>query len=99
MPYTPKPIDTAHVMLPDSLEPLVERLAEHIHDIWAQQRMADGWTHGPSRDDKLKHHPCLVAYGKLPESEKEYDRKTATQSLKAVVAMGYRIVRDEPASH
>ena len=52
--YQPKPIDTAHVTLPNDLLDLIERLAEHNHDIWAQQRLADGWTYGPPRDDAKK---------------------------------------------
>lgn len=91
MPYIPKPIDTANIALPASLEELTEQLAEHAHDIWAMQRLADGWTWGPHRDDRTKKHPCLVPYAELPESEKEYDRKTAMQTLKAVLALGYRI--------
>ena len=91
--YQPKPIDTAHVRLPDSITELIERLAENSHDIWAQQRIADGWTYGPQRDDPAKKHPDLVPYDQLPESEKEYDRSTAMQTLRAIVALGYRIER------
>jgi hypothetical protein len=71
--YQPKPIDTAHVGLPAGVADLVERLAEHNHDIWAQQRFAAGWTYGPQRDDAKKQNPDLVPYAELPESEKEYD--------------------------
>ena len=35
--------------------------------------------------------PCLVPYADLPESEKEYDRNTAMQTLKAIIALGYGI--------
>jgi hypothetical protein len=72
---------------------LTERLAEHSHDVWAQQRMADGWTYGPKRDDATKKHPDLIPYAELPEPEKEYDRKAAMETLKAIIALGYRIVR------
>src|SRR2546425_816815 len=34
----------------------------NAHEIWAQQRLADGWTYGPTRDDAAKRHPCLLAY-------------------------------------
>lgn len=91
MSYTPKPIDTASVKLGEDLLGLTERLAENTHDIWAQQRLADGWTYGPQRDDTAKKHPDLIPYADLPESEKEYDRKTAMETLKAMAAMGYRI--------
>jgi ryanodine receptor 2 len=91
MNYQPKPIDTTHVTLSPDLLQLTERLAENAHDLWAAQRLADGWTHGPQRDDKVKKHPCLVTYAQLPESEKEYDRQAAMGTLKAILALGYRI--------
>jgi hypothetical protein len=72
---------------------LTERLAEHSHDVWATQRIADGWTYGPKRDDATKQHPDLIPYAELPEPEKEYDRKAAMETLKAIIALGYRIVR------
>jgi hypothetical protein len=96
MTYQPRPIDTTAVTLPDELLLLTELLAEHAHDVWAQQRLADGWTLGPRRDDARKEHPCLVAYDKLPESEKQYDRHAALETLKAILALGYRIDREEP---
>ena len=91
MPYQPRPIDTTKIQLPDELTGLIERLAENTHDIWASLRLAEGWTYGPHRDDERKQHPGLVAYAELLEAEKDYDRATAVQALKAVVALGYRI--------
>lgn len=89
--YEPKPLDTSSVVLPDALLGLLEQLAENTHDVWAAQRIKDGWSYGPKRDDANKKHPCLVPYADLPESEKEYDRKTAAETLKAVMALGYRV--------
>ena len=91
MSYTPKPIDTSAVALSPELSALTERLAENAHDLWADQRMAQGWTHGPKRDDNAKKHPCLVPYAELPESEKEYDRQTALGTLRAIPSLGYKI--------
>jgi hypothetical protein len=90
-PYHPHPLDTSHVALPESLLPLLEQLAENTHEVWAAQRIKEGWTYGPKRDDAHKHHPCLVPYDQLPESEKVYDRQTASETLKAVIALGYEI--------
>lgn len=53
--------------------------------------MAQGWTFGPHRDDENNRHPCLIPYALLPESEKDYDRNTAREVLKAIAALGYRI--------
>ena len=91
--YQPAPMDTAHVTLSSEVLELTEKLAEHAHDIWAQQRLSDGWTYGPERDDNKKHHPCLVPYADLPDSEKQYDRNAALDTLKAIVALGYEIDR------
>lgn len=53
--------------------------------------MNDGWVFGSKRNDEKKEHPCLIEYDQLPESEKEYDRKAAMETLKAIIALGYRI--------
>jgi hypothetical protein len=55
--------------------------------------MADGWRYGARRDDAKKEHPSLVPYEELSEKEKEYDRRTAIETLKTIVALGYRIDR------
>ena len=89
--YSPKPIDTAGIALTDGQAALVEKLAAHVHDVWAAQRIADGWRFGKARDDISKSHPCLVPYDELPDSEKTYDRVMVEQVIKAVVALGYRI--------
>lgn len=89
--YRPHPIETEAVVLPDALAALTERLAEQVHETWAEARIAEGWTYGPVRDDRQKTTPCLVPYGALPEEEKDYDRRTATATLKLVLALGYRI--------
>jgi ryanodine receptor 2 len=91
MSYHPSPIDTSAVSLPPELAELTERLAANSHDLWAAQRLAEGWSYGPYRDDKNKQHPCLVPYDRLPEEEKEYDRITALGTLKAILSLGYRI--------
>jgi hypothetical protein len=92
MSYEPKPIDNSGVELSREVLELTELLARNSHDIWAQQRLAQGWTYGPRRDDRAKKHPCLVPYDELPESEKEYDRRAAMDTLRAIIALGYQIV-------
>ena len=92
MKYQPEPLDARDVALADDLLLLTETLARNAHEIWAQQRLADGWTFGPTRDDKAKQHPCLIPYEELPESEKEYDRRTAMECRyrRAGIAQGRR---------
>lgn len=91
--YIPKPVDTSNIILPEELLCLTEKIAENVHEVWAAGRLAQGWHYGEERDDVQKTTPCLVPYSELPESEKEYDRKTALETIKLIVAMGYKIVQ------
>ena len=91
MEYRPHPISTAGVELSPEILELTELLARNAHEIWAQQRLAEGWKYGPLRNDAVREHPCLVLYDDLPESEKEYDRKMAMETLKVILSLGYRI--------
>jgi hypothetical protein len=93
MNYNPSPVDTSCVRLSDEIEALKESLARNAHDVWARQRLDQGWTYGLNRNDDAKTHPCLIPYEELPESEKEYDRKTAIETLRMIIALGYQIKR------
>ena len=89
--YTPHPIDTNDVVLPEELVQLSEQIAENVHEVWAKSRMKEGWTYGEQRDDKKKQTPCLVPYNELPEEEKEYDRNTSQETLKVILKLGFNI--------
>jgi ryanodine receptor 2 len=57
-------------------------------------RINDGWTYGPERNIVLKQHPCLISYDNLPESEKDYDRTTAMETLKVILKSGWTIINN-----
>lgn len=92
--YIPNPVDTAKVNLPPDLLELTEKIAENVHENWALGRISEGWTYGAERNDQAKTSPCLIPYDQLTDSEKEYDRKTAMETLKLIVALGYRIEKE-----
>jgi hypothetical protein len=89
--YIPRTIDTSQVALAADLQELVERLAQNNHNHWARKRVEEGWQYGAQRNDLHKRHPDLVPYEQLPESEKEYDRKTVVEVIKAILALGYEV--------
>lgn len=84
-------MNTEGVTLPEELLPLVEQMAENVHEVWAQNRILQGWSYGSTRNDDLKQHPCLVPYHQLPEGEKSYDRNTAIETLKLIQKLGFEI--------
>lgn len=97
--YKPEPIAAEHIALSDEILALVEQLAENAHDVWASERLRDGWSLGPHRDDTERRHPCLVPYAQLPEREQDYDRRMVTESVRAILALGFTISRTrDPAS-
>ena len=93
--YTPKPIDLSDVELTEDLNELREAIAENAHEIWAENRQAEGWIYGPQRDDQLKQTPDMVPYSQLPEGEKEYDREMAMKTIKLLKKLGYDLIKRE----
>ena len=89
--YTPTPVDTTNIQLPEELMALAETISKNVHEVWAQNRIREGWTYGPVRDDQKRQTPCLVPYDQLPEEEKAYDRNTAFGTLKFIVSQGFEI--------
>ena len=91
--YEPHPIDVDKIPLDGDLEELQEAIAENAHDVWAEARMKEGWSYGKERDDVNLKHPDLIPYTALPDSEKEYDRIMAFNTIKLVKKLGYDIVK------
>lgn len=92
--YVPQPMDTSDIQLPKELNELVELMSKNVHEVWAQNRIAQGWTYGKERNDSQKQHPCLVPYEELSEIEKAYDRDTALETLKLICKLGFKIIMD-----
>lgn len=76
------------------LESLVEEMAKNVHEVWAQTRISQGWSFGEERNNVAKKHPCLVPYEELSEEEKEYDRNTSLETLKLIIKLGFKIIKE-----
>ena len=92
--YEPHPIDLSDVEISDDLIELREAIAENAHEVWAYNRKQEGWTYGPVRDDAKKLHPDMIAYNKLPESEKLYDREMAMNTIKLLKKLGWKLTKE-----
>ncbi|XP_066532570.1 ryanodine receptor 3 [Hoplias malabaricus] len=91
--FDPKPISTANISLPEKLEYIGNKYAEHCHEKWASEKIALGWTAGEKVDEKVKTHPLLKPYKALSEKERETYRYPVKESLKSMLAMGWNIER------
>ncbi|XP_044292130.1 ryanodine receptor 3 [Varanus komodoensis] len=96
--FIPFPIDTSQIVLPFHLEKIRDKLAENIHELWGMNKIELGWTYGKVRDDNKRHHPCLVEFSKLPETEKNYNLQMSTETLKTLLALGCHIVHVNPGA-
>ena len=93
--YIPNPIDLSDVELTEDLKELQEAIAENAHEVWAQNRQAEGWSYGPKRDDEKLLHPDMVPYSQLTEGEKAYDREMAMNTIKLLKKLGYDLIKRE----
>ncbi len=93
--YMPQPMDISDVELPSELNDLIEQIAKNVHEVWAHNRLEQGWTYGAYRDDDSRQHPCLISYEELSEVEKDYDRNTAISTLKLITKLGFKIIKEE----
>lgn len=89
--YEPHPLNLDDVPIELELLELREAIAENAHEVWAKTRKDQGWSYGPERDDTKKLHPDMIPYNLLPESEKEYDRQMAINTIKLVKKLGWEL--------
>lgn len=43
------------------------------HEIWSEEKIANGWVWGPVKDPEKKEHPCLTVYENLPFEQQVKD--------------------------
>ncbi|XP_047184844.1 ryanodine receptor 3 isoform X2 [Scophthalmus maximus] len=91
--FDPKPINTANISLPEKLEYIANKYAEHSHDKWSSEKVSAGWKHGDIMDEQTKTHPLLKPYKSLSEKERETYRWPVKESLKSMLAMSWDIER------
>ncbi|KAL6478075.1 hypothetical protein MHYP_G00139100 [Metynnis hypsauchen] len=91
--FDPRPISTTNISLPEKLEYISNKYAEHSHDKWSAEKVVLGWKYGDTIDEKAKIHPMLRSYKSLTEKEKEVYRFPVKESLKSMLAMGWNIDR------
>lgn len=92
--FVPHPVDTSQVSLPGIVVQIRDKLAENIHEMWALGKIDAGWTFGEQMDSEEMLHPCLTSFDSLPATEKKYDLNLALQTLKTIVALGYKLSKD-----
>ncbi len=73
----------------------IEVMAEMEHGRWNVERLLDGWKPGKNRDVARKISPSLVAWAKLPEDVKEWDRETVRKIPEFLAKVGLEVRREK----
>uniref|UniRef100_A0A667YAZ0 Ryanodine receptor 3 n=1 Tax=Myripristis murdjan TaxID=586833 RepID=A0A667YAZ0_9TELE len=89
--YKPTPLDLSDIKLTQSQELLVDKLAENAHNVWAKDRIKQGWTYGIQQDLKSKRNPRLVPYALLDERTKKSNRDSLREAIRTLIGYGYNI--------
>ncbi|XP_028858049.1 ryanodine receptor 3 isoform X2 [Denticeps clupeoides] len=89
--YKPTPLDLSDVKLTPGQEVLVDKLAENAHNVWAKDRIKQGWTYGIQQDLKNKRNPRLVPYALLDERTKKSNRDSLREAIRTLIGYGYNI--------
>jgi hypothetical protein len=65
--YVPKPFDTSVVRITASMKTLVNLLARQMHEVWARDKLREGWKYAPDRQgvrsracSRDVHMPCVL---------------------------------------
>ncbi|NWY06141.1 RYR2 protein, partial [Nothoprocta ornata] len=91
--FNPQPVDTSNITIPEKLDYFINKYAEHSHDKWSMEKFANGWVYGETYSESAKVQPLMKQYKLLSEKEKEIYRWPIKESLKTMLAWGWRIER------
>ena len=92
--YIPQPIDISKIVLSDDLIQLVHAVAFNQHELMTNELKKTNWRFGDSMSVIERTHPSLMPYDELTDIQKEHYLSTAFSVIKTMLAMGYRIYRD-----
>jgi hypothetical protein len=100
MKYEPRPLDTSDIVLPDAVGEVADLLSKNVHEVWAAQKVSDGFSYGETDDKILKTHHNLVPYEDLSQEDRQYDCNTALETVRVLLKLGFVIQKkDAPPSN
>ncbi|KAM8837244.1 ryanodine receptor 2 isoform 8-T9 [Spinachia spinachia] len=95
--YKPAPLDLGHIKLTSTQEAMVDKLAENAHNVWARDRVRQGWTYGiqqlsvSHQDVKNRRNPRLVPYILLDERTKKSNKDSLREAVRTLLGHGYNL--------
>lgn len=97
--HKPAPIETANIVLPSEVRELVEQLTRNLHELRVREYLTSAERGAEEGVESGQKPAWLVAFDELEEAEKEHYRRTASETMKAAFALGYRVENLEIHGH
>lgn len=89
--YTPDPVDTSRVQLPQELHDFINKFAEQYHDAWASRKIERGWAYSDNYVPEKHFHSRLKPFDLLTDFDRKMYREPIEASLRAMIAWGWQI--------
>ncbi|XP_028331499.1 ryanodine receptor 2 isoform X4 [Gouania willdenowi] len=89
--YIPAPLDLGHIRLTSTQEAMVDKLAENAHNVWARDRIRQGWTYGIQQDVRSRRNPRLVPYILLDDRTKKSNKDSLREAVRTLLGYGYNL--------
>ncbi|KAG7226578.1 hypothetical protein INR49_003735 [Caranx melampygus] len=84
-------LSPTHIKLTSTQEAMVDKLAENAHNVWARDRIHQGWTYGIQQDVKSRRNPRLVPYTLLDERTKKSNKDSLREAVRTLLGYGYNL--------
>ena len=87
------PADTSRPAIESFDDATLLKLSKAEHDRWMGEKLANGWTYAPVRDNAQKHHPMLIPYDQLPLDEQQKDTNVVNNIIPLLKSIGLRVYK------
>jgi len=68
-------------------------MAKQEHERWMQEKLEEGWSYSPVRNDDKKLHDCLVSWEDLTDEVRNWDMEPVRNIVSILQSQGYGIYR------
>eukprot|EP01006_Ploeotia_vitrea_P018689 TRINITY_DN50368_c0_g1_i1.p2 TRINITY_DN50368_c0_g1~~TRINITY_DN50368_c0_g1_i1.p2 ORF type:complete len:369 (+),score=228.72 TRINITY_DN50368_c0_g1_i1:75-1109(+) len=99
---TPSDYEPQPLVVSDDVHKIVStlpcrKIAAKVHHQWLEMHLVRGWKWGAEIDEEKRTHPLMREFDKLDANAQEDELRVVSETLGAVIALGFDIAFDETA--
>lgn len=89
LPPTWKKLSINDYLLSEGYIEVASAMAENAHEVWAKNKMENGWIYGPEKSVGKKTTPDLRPYSELSDNDRSYDLDISMNILNFLASKDY----------